>query len=150
MRGATTIPIPTKSSMVFQSTRPLRGATGATGPQGPKGDISIHAPLAGRDDLASDTRWADSISIHAPLAGRDYSFAWSATAGFKFQSTRPLRGATLAVLLLCSMDLQFQSTRPLRGATRSMNKWYINGIISIHAPLAGRDVPAFSMRHLYS
>ena len=61
---------------LFQSTRPLRGAT-------PKGDrpcnrhaISIHAPLAGRDDNnGNNESTTGAISIHAPLAGRD---KWSA------------------------------------------------------------------------
>ena len=55
----------------FQSTRPSWGATihymytywGIL--------ISIHAPLAGRDDEFSRVVKAKLISIHAPLAGRD-------------------------------------------------------------------------------
>ena len=34
-------------------------------------DISIHAPLAGRDIKVINHRITDLISIHAPLAGRD-------------------------------------------------------------------------------
>ena len=34
----------------------------------------------------------------------------------------------------------FQSTRPLRGATGTNVAYAKYGIISIHAPLAGRDV----------
>ena len=34
-----------------------------------------------------------------------------------FQSTRPVRGATLMIGVLLRME-QFQSTRPVRGATR--------------------------------
>ena len=56
----------------------------------------------------------------------------------KFQSTRPLRGATFCQIVT-SYLYAFQSTRPLRGATTtakdSRRKWPI----SIHAPLAGRD-----------
>ena len=33
--------------------------------------ISIHAPLAGSDDIADDGRIDQAISIHAPLAGSD-------------------------------------------------------------------------------
>ncbi len=33
----------------------------------------------------------------------------------------------------------FQPTRPLRGATFERNAAEINGLISTHAPLAGRD-----------
>ena len=34
-------------------------------------DISIHAPLAGRDDRFPNAEELTNISIHAPLAGRD-------------------------------------------------------------------------------
>ena len=34
--------------------------------------ISIHAPLAGRDPSASRHMEMSTISIHAPLAGRDH------------------------------------------------------------------------------
>ena len=58
-----------------------------------------------------------------------------------FQSTHPLRGATLCRrrgLFLIS----FQSTHPLRGATcRACWAKYDPESISIHAPLAGCDVP---------
>ena len=37
---------------------------------------------------------------------------------------------------------RFQSTRPLRGATYTFVAWQGNAEISIHAPLAGRDPTA--------
>ena len=55
-----------------------------------------------------------------------------------FQSTRPLRGATFKVMGREFDDL-FQSTRPLRGATRMDEVYFVGVLISIHAPLAGRD-----------
>ena len=79
--------------------------------------ISIHAPLAGRDSGDPTHRSAPpyfnprtpcgvrrnnkrvlqvliSISIHAPHAGRDYNVRAGGLTVIKFQSTRPLRGAT--------------------------------------------------------
>ena len=56
-----------------------------------------------------------------------------------FQSTRPLRGATVGVNFDCEHNRRFQSTRPLRGATRLSCDLYDLYAISIHAPLAGRD-----------
>ena len=56
------------------------------------------------------------ISIHAPLAGRD-----------------------LVVWIVCGTYSQFQSTRPLRGATLANSGAHARLLISIHAPLAGRD-----------
>ena len=102
---------------VFQSTRPLRGATppyfGSSpwrqhfNPRAPCGarlkvnsrtctlsQISIHAPLAGRDFRSTSLTLRSSISIHAPLAGRDVSTSPIAAFTLAFQSTRPLRGAT--------------------------------------------------------
>ena len=57
-----------------------------------------------------------NISIHAPLAGRDPNAKRQETARTGFQSTRPLRGATLSL----GLDSELVE-------------------ISIHAPLAGRD-----------
>ena len=56
----------------FQSTRPLRGATVRAKLQKKKENISIHAPLAGRDPFAAGGDLLLRISIHAPLAGRDW------------------------------------------------------------------------------
>ena len=57
------------------------------------------------------------ISIHAPLAGRDRFRCAIAANLTKFQSTRPLRGATLPAYINLIAEHTFQSTRPLRGAT---------------------------------
>ena len=59
---------------IFQSTRPVRGAT--------QPRVGIFT--------------SNGISIHAPRAGRDWQ--WTTTGGrwFPFQSTRPVRGATEA------------------------------------------------------
>ena len=79
--------------MLFQSTRPVRGATAGvlqvphielisihapragrdlvTHPDGLVALISIHAPRAGRDDKLLVDLFHESISIHAPRAGRD-------------------------------------------------------------------------------
>ena len=168
---------------LFQSTRPLRGATSLSALCPPPPGISIHAPLAGRDAGLYQEGAGGAISIHAPLAGRDYfctGMSWQdrhfnprapcgarhhgrpglsggehfnprAPCGARpyqaadrltsliFQSTRPLRGATTAVVpsisVLCYFNprapcgarrerltatlgpAKFQSTRPLRGAT---------------------------------
>ena len=127
-------------SKLFQSTRPSRGATGTSRLFWDDNDISIHAPLAGRDRLnhvvPPPTAYFNpraprgarreefdrlaaivGISIHAPLAGRDALFC----------NFRP-----------CSWDF---NPRAPRGARRIMD--LLLGLqtadISIHAPLAGRD-----------
>ena len=56
-----------------------------------------------------------------------------------FQSTRPLRGGTYSAICSAMFSI-FQSTRPLRGGT-SVALFAISvGSISIHPPLAGRDL----------
>ena len=79
---------------VFQSTRPLRGATLSVGSADSSPCVSIHAPLAGRDAENGEKIRRHAVSIHAPLAGRDLSASPAASSCKKFQSTRPLRGAT--------------------------------------------------------
>ena len=57
--------------LIFQSTRPLRGATEDNKVADLGDSISTHAPLAGRDKGGQYGRIYQSISTHAPLAGRD-------------------------------------------------------------------------------
>ena len=104
---------------VFQSTLPVRGATGSNSsaetcaiyfnPRSPCGErpdfirvaiknpkISIHAPRAGSDRkytvVKGDSLW---ISIHAPRAGSDLCKFRHNNYPFIFQSTLPVRGATV-------------------------------------------------------
>ena len=66
---------------------------------------------------------------------------YSSQRWFLFQSTLPLRRATLACCLMVLSDV-FQSTLPLRGATGQVQRASANGRehISIHTPLAGSDL----------
>ena len=123
----------------FQPTRPLRGAT-----------VYVTDEVI---DLI--------ISTHAPLAGRDFKVSSRCCNIMKFQPTRPLRGATYLFNRWRNI-LRFQPTRPLRGATGEVPEPFPaikdfnprapcgarlickrdicrDGIISTHAPLAGRD-----------
>ena len=78
--------------------------------------ISIHAPRAGSDLGSKNFYDMAEISIHAPRAGSD-SWMYLAFATYRrFQSTLPVRGATMRI-----GDL-----------LRSIG-------ISIHAPRAGSD-----------
>ena len=106
------------SYISFQSTRPLRGATrdlvGCSGRVG----ISIHAPLAGRDRPGSALQspccyfnprapCGARLRVHSDASGFAVDFNPRAPCGarrldrlrtvqrHRFQSTRPLRGATL-------------------------------------------------------
>ena len=113
----------TNNGALFQSTRPLRGATARARRPGATAPISIHAPLAGRDLILPKTAACRVISIHAPLAGRDEANAFAMANGLVFQSTHPLRGATRVAWHKCSLQ-PFQSTHPLRGATANLTNSY--------------------------
>ena len=124
--------------VLFQSTRPARGATDQSASYCVPDSISIHAPREGRDFILFLLALGLMISIHAPREGRDLRMDLHDRLIQEFQSTRPARGATEAELDMRHAD-EFQSTRPARGATmaapwRTWTRW-----ISIHAPREGRD-----------
>ncbi len=78
-----------------------------------------------------------------PMRGATPDQIETLSAHMGFQSTRPMRGATSSARPRVRYRFQFQSTRPMRGATPptaviSM----VFAIISIHAPHAGRDPSA--------
>ena len=79
-----------------------------------------------------------TISIHAPREGSDDADgAWDHRPK-RFQSTLPVRGATVA--FLAGVDfLEFQSTLPVRGATPHGTPGRAGRNISIHAPREGSD-----------
>ena len=136
-------------------------------------NISIHAPHTGRDDLdfyaVLDVH---NISIHAPHTGRDSHSVKRLQAMDGFQSTRPIRGATVTGKM-GGTSYAFQSTRPIRGATqqperREHHPTHFNprapygarlacflaaddvSRISIHAPHTGRDQPDKESRNEYT
>ena len=55
----------------FQSTRPLRGATQSASPPLICSLFQSTRPLRGATEIFNIARRRDDISIHAPLAGRD-------------------------------------------------------------------------------
>ena len=124
-------------------------------------DISIHPPLAGRDQAAGRIESKKIIfQSTRPLRGGTEEVLADAYAGIfqsprplrggtvhlapgappkKFQSTRPLRGGTLKSRF-SKPTTRFQSTRPLRGGTLYNGSITTYNGISIHPPLAGRDI----------
>ena len=87
------------------------------------------------------------ISIHAPRAGGDRKRGFDVFAGYKFQSTLPVRGA-MPYIIICQRKKAFQSTLPVRGATKDRHGLANHNFISIHAPRAGGDLP--SRKAVYS
>ena len=102
---------------LFQSTRPMRGAT------------------------TPGWAWIDpqKVSIHAPHAGRDQSRHSSMPSFLSFNPRAPC-GARLGEYKGDYGAQEFQSTRPMRGATYGFVDICIDTKVSIHAPHAGRDL----------
>ena len=96
---------------------PLAGSDSPWRPNaGPLKDFNPHSPCGERLGDVQRVILRRRISIHTPLAGSDLSAQYYPIFD-EFQSTLPLRGATLRV-------------RVVRG----------DRLISIHTPLAGSDV----------
>ena len=112
------------TSFTFQSTPPVRGATKKDLIKPVRFRISIHAPRAGGDQVCNIPVLSALISIHAPRAGGDISCVIRCKFIRSFQSTPPVRGATLNYTLTHSWA-GFQSTPPVRGAT-STGKYIIS------------------------
>ena len=85
----------------FQSTHPLRGATTLAMFILDEANISIHAPLAGCDYSSRSTHWPSyNFNPRTPCGVRHWNFAKPAIKS-RFQSTHPLRGATLLSCPVC-------------------------------------------------
>ena len=107
----------------FQSTLPLRGATFVTRAEHNQPvDFNPRSPYGERLFSGGCCPATKVISIHAPLTGSDPDNVTVAQGDTKFQSTLPLRGATIHPLV-CGPNLQ----------------------ISIHAPLTGSDPFEFGL-----
>ena len=110
--------------------------------------ISIHAPLTGCDVINPTiyNRYT-KISIHAPLTGCDHFNSACVFVIIYFNPRTPygMRPFSSYSLWLCT---KFQSTHPLRDATLKCLHRLPHNKISIHAPLTGCDLSAFSILFL--
>ena len=101
--------------------------------------ISIHTPLAGSDDVSARLDSIEKISIHTPLAGSDCWTVPSSVDSVLFQSTLPLRGATVHHAQARVTHVISIHT-PLAGSDQAeLLGLRGHGVISIHTPLAGSD-----------
>ena len=146
---------------VFQSTRPVWGATGDICIQRKSSYISIHAPRVGRDTDEAGLVSGQVISIHAPRVGRDLPVFPPLFAGgvISIHAPRvgrdgkraedggvdcisihaPRVGRDDRRAAAAYKDTIFQSTRPVWGATVARLYTDSTKSISIHAPRVGRD-----------
>ena len=126
---------------IFQSTHPLRGATRCHGRILTWIIISIHAPLAGCDnnDVPQECS-AGHFNPRTPCGvrrGRQYR----GSRKYHFNPRTPC-GVRPSPVSASTTSTQFQSTHPLRGATIFSLQYFLLNMISIHAPLAGCDKPS--------
>ena len=121
IRGATVHDlVAARLQHIFQSTRPIRGATlSTTATTVLYEHFNPRAPYGARHSAVGIFDQYIEISIHAPHTGRDIQSDVTVDIIREFQSTRPIRGATLYDERLAAADG-----------------------ISIHAPHTGRDVLA--------
>ena len=125
---------------IFQSTRPIRGAT----PHGGGmcrllANFNPRAPYGARQLVRVMPTFAPQISIHAPHTGRDGGTHYQLCLNLLFQSTRPIRGATVFPSLVVKDFIYFNPRAPY--GARLCFRSYVHRFrdISIHAPHTGRD-----------
>ncbi len=106
------------------------------------GYISIHAPLVGRDHIDAAYQPLDEISIHAPLVGRDCPGRPTFPHGRNFNPRAPCGARPWRATATVRSRKDFNPRAPC-GARRAGNgRRSKREIISIHAPLVGRDLAA--------
>ena len=128
-----------RSLTPFQSTRPLRGATDIECIRIIGFTFQSTRPLRGATNDPDFMDVLQDISIHAPLAGRDAAAAYYEQQRNKFQSTRPLRGATSTPPSAARPRRYFNPRAPCGARHLGLVSKTVITAISIHAPLAGRD-----------
>ena len=123
----------------FQSTHPMRGATGgARGRPDHAADISIHAPHAGCDlPFWVNTSTQSYFNPRTPCGVRHHGQCVSSVDAY-FNPRTPC-GVRLRTASPSCRRAKFQSTHPMRGATIAGNRRCPAARISIHAPHAGCD-----------
>ena len=139
LRDGTGLPTYIADSLLFQSTRPLRDGTRAGWCYMAVQPISIHPPLAGRDNQFVHHLFRPYYFNPPAPCGTGHGWAGDNAPKWEFQSTRPLRdGTVLSVREQVSYRdfnppapcgtgqmrpdrilqvTKFQSTRPLRDGT---------------------------------
>ena len=127
-------------SMVFQSTRPVRGATPSQRhPWGVAPRFNPRAPCgARRQPSVSSTVFPMCFNPRAPCGARPAGVLADCTRT-KFQSTRPVRGATCASAGGRQAGIGFNPRAPCGARQNIFLSPFADCVVSIHAPRAGRD-----------
>ena len=151
-----------RTTRIFLSTHPLRGATHSIQDFYVGSQISIHAPPAGCDRITPSYSEVTRISIHAPPAGCDTTCTVLSPFQREISIHAPPAGCDFLNIPGVYRVVGFLSTHPLRGATddarfdsSQIKHFYprtpcgvrqtmlvliaARSSISIHAPPAGCD-----------
>ena len=130
----------TNPAKVFQSTPPVRGATRRRWPRRWRlPDFNPRPPCGGRLAVLQDGVADSDISIHAPRAGGDSTSPGVGPPPKDFNPRPPCGGRRDDHASQLASG-GFQSTPPVRGATLSAVRCGGHLCISIHAPRAGGDI----------
>ena len=97
-----------------------------------------HSPCGERQEILSSTFEMDEFQSTLPLRGATLDLTL-ASAGVDISIHTPLAGSDRPYTSSPKYSLLFQSTLPLRGATRFGEEGRAERQISIHTPLAGSD-----------
>ena len=139
IRGATiTVEIVSKTHSISIHA-PHTGRDDGLFPQHGPHSISIHAPHTGRDLFVCDKLAFHKISIHAPHTGRDGIWVNHDFPVIQISIHAPHTGRDVDCICIHRDTNRFQSTRPIRGATFPGSCRPPSCRISIHAPHTGRD-----------
>ena len=123
----------------FQSTRPVWGATYIDHVVFSIIYVSIHAPRVGRDSfLLLSLLCSDRFNPRAPCGARRLR-SLSRSLLTRFQSTRPVWGATDAVAWDSVFIRSFNPRAPCGARRHPQGRSCFRDTVSIHAPRVGRD-----------
>ena len=101
--------------------------------------VSIHAPHAGRDSIRAKRGGRfRRFNPRAPCGARPIE-NWVESDNVKFQSTRPMRGATLRQRQSRESCRSFNPRAPCGARPWLHSPFRSSVLVSIHAPHAGRD-----------
>ena len=127
------------SFVMFLSPFPVRGATDAMPHRWGGSYISIHAPRAGNDSfLDRFSLMSEYFNPRSPCGERPI-FAPTLNFLVQFQSTLPVRGATVEGHESFAIATDFNPRSPCGERPPCMPYFVTSQRISIHAPRAGSD-----------
>ena len=141
LRDATPDVVRQKAKRLISIHAPLAGCDFVSAcPVVPPLDFNPRTPCGGRLQTRVLNYFGCNISIHAPLAGCDRRRRACVGQRRDFNPRTPC-GVRLYGSVAPPPPASFQSTHPLRGATMDAEQLRRIWRISIHAPLAGCDCP---------